>query len=121
MKEGDNSRKNMVEKDSAGRWLAPGYPQFRYSDNEGLTAIHRINLGRSEVGETYLEVVGGLGGGYEFGIRRGGEITAHSDCGYGCAHTALRDGLLFWEGLPDEPIEVKHPETGQTSVVAAAA
>lgn len=119
MKEGDSMRDNRGEKDAAGRWLAPGYPPFRYSENGGLACVFRINLGRSANGETFLEVVSSQhgGGGYEFGIRQGGKITAHSDAGYGTAETALRDGLIVWEGLPDGPIEVSRPETGEKTMV----
>lgn len=45
-------------------------------------------------------------GGYEWLIRtERGRIKQHSDCGYGIAAIALRNGLIAYFGMPQDRIE----------------
>jgi hypothetical protein len=52
--------------------------------------------------EDFVEVVGDPGtASYEWLIRRGDQVLEHSDCGYGMAAIALRDGLIKHLGPPE--------------------
>lgn len=52
-------------------------------------------------GTNTLLVIGGDGeGSYEWVALKGGALDKHSDCGYGMADIALRDGLIYCFGLP---------------------
>ena len=47
-----------------------------------------------------LVIGDGANGSYDWAIERHGGVDTHSDCGYGVADIALRDGLIAYYGLP---------------------
>lgn len=54
--------------------------------------------------EDFVEVVGDPdNASYEWLIRRGDKVLEHSNCGYGMASIALRDGLVKHFGAPEKP------------------
>lgn len=70
---------------------------LRDTDAAHLSVVHSITL---DGFDHTLEVVGNPEwASYEWVIRRGGEVE-HSDCGYGIAAVALRDGLVAYYGVP---------------------
>jgi hypothetical protein len=66
--------------------------------------LYSLKVGMSE---DCVEVVGDPDNGcYEWIIRTLEGVLEHSDCGYGMPSVALRDGLIAYYGLPEDPIEV---------------
>jgi hypothetical protein len=66
-------------------------PHFKYT--RVTATYHRIEVDA----DTFVEVVGdGPNASYEWQIRKGQRIEAHSDLGYGIPEVALRDGLIAY-------------------------
>jgi hypothetical protein len=73
-------------------------PHFKYTQPKHT--YYRIEVDA----DTFVEVVGdGPNASYEWQIRRGQQIEAHSDAGYGSAEVALRDGLIEYFKYPLGP------------------
>lgn len=73
-------------------------PILRYTDAANLKVIYSVS---GDGFDDHIEAVGAPdNGSYEWLIRRGEEVVKHSDCGYGMASIALRDGLIEAFGLP---------------------
>jgi hypothetical protein len=69
------------------------YPRFRYTGTPD-TVFRSILVDA----DTFVEVVGQDGfAAYEWILRRGSSVLEHSDCGYGDATIALRDGLINYD------------------------
>jgi hypothetical protein len=70
---------------------------FDYTDLASSKIIHTIQVGMSG---TVWVIGGGGGGSYEYvirpdsGFRVESKPLEHSNAGYGCAASALRDGLI---------------------------
>lgn len=73
--------------------------KFNWSANDNVRLLYRKCVGATD----WVEVIGDPdGGGYEWVIRNdAGKIVEHSDCGYGCTDTALRDGIAAYYHEPD--------------------
>jgi hypothetical protein len=70
--------------------------QLYYTNADDLVVIHHLPM---SCGYS-VSVVGNPGwASYEWVIERSGKVE-HSDCGYGDADIALRDGLIAMHGLP---------------------
>lgn len=69
------------------RSLPPAY-RLRYTTP--VRAVHTIDVDYPDVVEVFGDPENAA---YEWLVRRNGQIEKHSDCGYGQAAIALRDGL----------------------------
>lgn len=79
------------------------FVRFEYTDNR--KTLHSVSVDMTRT----LDVVGDPNNGsYEWLIRNGEKtVEAHSNCGYGSPDIALRDGLIYYHGVPTEqPIYV---------------
>ena len=66
-------------------------PAYKLHYTPPVRTVHTIDV---DYGDVTVEVFGDPeNGAYEWLIRRDGKIEKHSDCGYGQAAIALRDGL----------------------------
>lgn len=82
------------------RPISPEFLHFKYTANdEHRKTLHHIDIDMTRT----LEVVGDPEMGcYEWMILEGGNVLAHSDCGYGSPDIALRDGLIYYHGQPHD-------------------
>lgn len=77
-------------------------PILHYTDVTDLRTLYDIAVDW----EVRVKVIGNPdNGSYEWLIERAGELL-HSDCGYGSADIALRDGLLVYFDDLDHPVDV---------------
>jgi hypothetical protein len=77
------------------RQPAIGYPKFRYTGNDDIRVLYRMDM----FDDSFVEVVGAPDwGSYEWVIWEKGKITRHSDSGYGWTAVAFRDGLNEYLG-----------------------
>lgn len=77
-----------------------GYPRYpvrlplKYVDPGRLCVLHDFEI---EPG-CHVKVIGDGDGSYEWLIERRDGSVQFSDCGYGIAECAIRDGLAVWWG-----------------------
>jgi hypothetical protein len=67
-------------------------PHFKYTGDSVVVTSIDVDMD--------AEVLVVAGNCYEWVIINHGKIEHHSDCGYGQASIALRDGLIAFHGLP---------------------
>lgn len=71
-------------------------PAYKLHYSTPVRTVHTIDVDFPDI---TVEVFGDPeNGAYEWLIRRAGKIEKHSDCGYGQAAIALRDGLNAYFG-----------------------
>lgn len=88
----------------------PLHLPLEYTNGKDLRVLYDINVGSNE----RLKVVGQPEfGSYEWLIERADGTLLYSDCGYGCADYALRDGLIVWHGAYSNSDDVLQPKIDQ--------
>lgn len=77
---------------------APPRPLYTYLLNDSIQELYRIPV---DVHAALIVEGNPEWGQYEWRIEGGADDGKHSDCGYGDAAIALRDGLIAYHGLPE--------------------